>query len=294
MDKHLRSPVILDCDNTFGVPGCDVDDGLALLYLLGCPKVDLLGITCTYGNNKLDTVYRNTLRLLGEWGREDIPVLCGAPSPYNRKSEAAYFLAKKAQEYQGELRVLATGSMTNLLGAQEADASFFNNVHTFSLMGGLTEELFVGGHPMNELNLSCDGEASLSVIRSGRRVMIATAQNCLHSFFPRKECLDILQKSSRPIARYLEKHLGYWFDLNEQNWDINGIINWDVMAAAQLIHPEYFDMVSESITPSHLSMQKGLLLGDGEEVRITLPRIKDQNSYVHHIYNTYLSAQVFL
>ena len=43
--------IILDCDNTMGVIDCDVDDGLALLYLLGCPDVNLLGITCTYGNN---------------------------------------------------------------------------------------------------------------------------------------------------------------------------------------------------------------------------------------------------
>ena len=25
--------ILFDCDNTFGVSGCDVDDGLALLYL---------------------------------------------------------------------------------------------------------------------------------------------------------------------------------------------------------------------------------------------------------------------
>lgn len=27
--------LIFDCDNTFGINGCDFDDGLALLYLLG-------------------------------------------------------------------------------------------------------------------------------------------------------------------------------------------------------------------------------------------------------------------
>lgn len=294
MNKQSKIPLVFDCDNTFGVPGCDVDDGLALLYLLGCPEVDLLGVTCTYGNNTLDTVYRNTLRLLHEWGRDDIPVLPGASSSHSRRSDAADFLAKKAQEYRGELRLLATGSMTNLLGAQEEDSSFLDHVHTLSLMGGLTEELFVGGHPMHELNLSCDSEASLSVIRHGKRVMIATAQNCLHSFFPRKECLDILQGSSSPIARYLEKHLGYWFDLNERDWDINGIINWDVMAAAQLIHPEHFDMVTETVSPSPLSMQKGWLRGDGEDVTILLPQIKNQNAYVRHIYDTYLSAQITL
>lgn len=73
--------LIMDCDCTMGVPGCDVDDSLALLYVLDCPEAELLGVTCSFGNNTQDTVYRNTKRLLKEWGREDIPVLWGADSP---------------------------------------------------------------------------------------------------------------------------------------------------------------------------------------------------------------------
>lgn len=294
MTNNRQIPVILDCDNTFGVPGCDVDDGLALLYLLGCPEVRVLGITCTYGNNTLDTVYRNTIRLLDEWGRSDIPVLKGAPSCADRSGEAAAFLAASAAQYAGELRVIATGATTNLLGAQEIDRSFFKHVHTFSLMGGLTEPLYVGGHPMDELNLSCDPAASLSVLQQGSRVMVATAQNCLRSFFPRAEWLAILEESDRPIARYLASHLTYWFDLNETDWDLSGIVNWDVMAAAQLIHPEYFEMNRQIISPSLISLKTGRLIGDGDARSIFLPRITDQSAYVRHIYSTYLSAQVDL
>ena len=148
MVRSNRVPVILDCDNTFGVPGCDVDDGLALLYLLGSPEVDLLGVTCTYGNNSHDTVYENTCRLLSEWGRDDIPVLRGAHSAADRRSEASVFLAEAARKHRDALCVIAIGSMTNLLGAAESDHQFFNNVHTFSLMGGLTQSLYVGGHIM--------------------------------------------------------------------------------------------------------------------------------------------------
>ena len=59
-----RVPLILDCDNTMGVPGRDVDDGLALLYLLGSPQVELLAVTCSFGNSTQEVVYRNTLDLL--------------------------------------------------------------------------------------------------------------------------------------------------------------------------------------------------------------------------------------
>ena len=76
-----RVPLILDCDNTMGVPGRDVDDGLALLYLLGSPQVELLAVTCSFGNSTQEVVYRNTLDLLARWGREDIPVLRGGRRP---------------------------------------------------------------------------------------------------------------------------------------------------------------------------------------------------------------------
>ena len=42
--------IIFDCDNTIGIEGCDVDDGLTLLYLLGCKDVEVLGITNCFGN----------------------------------------------------------------------------------------------------------------------------------------------------------------------------------------------------------------------------------------------------
>ena len=41
----MSQRVILDCDNTMGQPYKEVDDGLTLLYLLGRPDIDLLGIT---------------------------------------------------------------------------------------------------------------------------------------------------------------------------------------------------------------------------------------------------------
>ena len=98
MDK-LR--LIMDCDCTMGVPGCDVDDSLALLYVLDCPEAELLGVTCSFENNTQDTVYRNKKRLLKEWDREDIPVLWGADSPKERRSEAAEFMSAAARELGG-------------------------------------------------------------------------------------------------------------------------------------------------------------------------------------------------
>ena len=293
MEKR-KIPLIFDCDNTMGVPGCDVDDGLTLLYLLGLPEVELLGITCSYGNNTQETVYQNTLRLLKDWGREDIPVFRGADSGADRRSAAAEFLAQMSRRYEGELRVIATGAMTNLLGAAEMDNGFFSRVKEFSLMGGITEPLFVGGRPMAELNLSCDPEASLQVLRQGRRVQIATAQNSLRSYYPKEECLRSLRERNSALGAYLERHISYWFDVYEEQWNLSGFVNWDVMAAVQLLHPEFITPVETEITPTEESLQKGMLYGDGEGVAVLLPVIEAQEPYFRHIEQTWFSARVRL
>ncbi len=295
MDSTTQKiPVIFDCDNTFGVPGCDVDDGLTLLYLLGCPEVELLGITCSYGNNQQSTVYRNTCRLLRAWGRGDIPVYRGADDPTDRQSAASEFLAEMARVHAGKLRILATGAMTNLLGATLYDPAFFSNVAAFSLMGGLTEELIVGGKPMDELNLSCDPAASLAVLRREGRVSIATARNSMASFFPTAECKMMFRRHGGALARYLEEHLDYWFELNAREWNLQGIIVWDVMAAVQMLHPEFFEMTKLPITPTLKSLETGWLVGGGTPLQVIQPRIKDAEGYTRHVYETYFAANVHL
>ena len=84
--------VIFDCDNTFGVRGCDVDDGLALLYLLGSSDVNLLGITSTYGNSDIETVYAATKKMLGDLRCSGIPLLKGCAGPETSDCEAVDFL----------------------------------------------------------------------------------------------------------------------------------------------------------------------------------------------------------
>ncbi len=289
-----KLPLIFDCDNTMGVPNHDVDDGLALLYVLGCPEVDLLGVTCSFGNSTQDTVYRNTRRLLQEWGRGDIPVFRGADSPADRRSPAADFLADLARRYSGELNLLVTGSSTNLLGAAERDPEFFSHVKTISLMGGLTGPLLVNGKPMGELNCSVDCEAAYAVLTRGQEIRVATAQNCLDSYFSREEYQAFLADSPAPLARYLEQILSGWFGWNRVRYGQDGFVNWDLMAAAQLIHPELFALEEGTISPSPQSLRTGGLLGDGPTRRVLLPRIKDRTAYTRHAYRTILSAPVDL
>ena len=77
--------VILDCDNALGLPGRDVDDALALLFLLRQPDVQLRAVTTCFGNAPLDGVLRVTRRLLPLLERPLLPLryelLLRTPAP---------------------------------------------------------------------------------------------------------------------------------------------------------------------------------------------------------------------
>ena len=285
-------PLILDCDNTLGVPGCDVDDGLTLLYLLGQPSVQLLGVTCSYGNSTQEIVYRNTLRLLREWGRTDIPVLRGAEAGAPRQSEAADFLAVRAAEHPGSLWILATGAMTNLLGAQERSPAFFSQLAGVSLMGGVTGPLLVGGRPMGELNLSCDPQASLAVLTRPAAVRVAAAQNCLDSFFPGEEVRSFLAGWDSPAVRSLREPLDNWLALYRREWGLDGFVNWDMLAAVQLACPELAALSPVSISPTPDSLSSGQLMGGGPPCTVQLPRILQPKAYRQHVYAAFRAARI--
>ena len=70
-------PVLVDCD-----PG--QDDALALLLALASPELELLGVTTVAGNQTIDKVTANAIKVLELAGRGDVPVAAGAERPLAR------------------------------------------------------------------------------------------------------------------------------------------------------------------------------------------------------------------
>ncbi len=69
-----RTRVVIDCDT-------GVDDTMAVFYGLLAPHIDVVGLTCVWGNISVDLTTTNTLRLLEMLDRPDIPVARGAHKP---------------------------------------------------------------------------------------------------------------------------------------------------------------------------------------------------------------------
>lgn len=287
--KHI----IFDCDNTFGVPDCDVDDGLALLYLLGREDASVHGVTATYGNNKLDVVYRTIQKMQKALGREDITLKKGGAFAGAYQSEAADYLVEMADQYENELSVLATGSLTNLMGAYQKDAQFFEKVKEIVLMGGITEPLVFEKKTMDELNFSCDKEASKAVLSKGKQVSVITGNNCLKVLFTREEYKEHLFTSDSKIARYIREETDYWFGYNEEDYGIGGFYNWDVTAAVYLMQPELFTDCKSRFHISSKDLNTGFLRKSDEgESWLNLPQIKDETAFKQSIYDAWLKVRM--
>ncbi|MDR2183477.1 MAG: nucleoside hydrolase [Clostridiales bacterium] len=277
--------LIIDCDNTFGVTDCDLDDGLAIIYAAGTGRCQLLGVTTTFGNNVLEVVHPNTVEFMKNIGLGDIPVRKGhEDNP--EENEAARFLLETADRYPGEVSVLAVGSLTNLYHAWRLDSKFFEKIQGLSLMGGVTEPLIICGKQLDELNFSCNSAAALHVLSHGQNIRIATGNLCLDALFT-KERFDRLAQSKSPFLRWLQAQGQYWFARENEVFGHNGIYKWDVYAAAALLHPEFFHENTVSISPDAQSMKTGMLLGQGQPKAATLPILKDSRAYIEHVYTAY-------
>ena len=285
--------VIFDCDNTYGVPDCDVDDGLTLIYLLGNKDVNLLGVTTTYGNNKVKVVYPNTIKMVKELNAEGLPVIKGGRDPQDLDNEASDYLVKMANEYEGQLSILATGSLTNLYGAYLKDNSFFEKVKEIVLMGGITEPLIFAKRQMDELNFSCDPVATYTVLTKGKNVSVFTGNNCLKVLVTREDYDRELNDYNNPIVPYIKDKVDYWFDYNLEKFGINGTYNWDVTAATYLMKPEFFKDDIYKMNLSVNDLKRGYLnIDDKGETIINLPMIDNEELYNKNIYDTWKSVKI--
>ena len=283
--------IVYDCDLTLGVPGCDVDDGLALMYLLGCPEAELLGVTATYGNNKIDVVWETMNRMLSELGQTELPARKGGAARGEFQSDAAEFLVDMANQYAGELSILATGSLTNLGGAYTLDPHFFEKVKEIVLMGGITEPLVFEKKIMDELNFSCDPEATAAVLTKGKNVSIITGNNCLKVLFTKEEYTKRLLGTENPAAIYIREKTDYWFGYNEEDYGIGGFYNWDVTAAVYLMHKELFAHRKNKFKITEEDLQTGnLRMQTPGNCTLNLPEIKEEKSFKDEIYRSWMHA----
>lgn len=183
----MAEKLILDCD-----PG--VDDALAILLALASPEVDLVGITTVVGNEPLDVVTHNALRIATLAGRSDVPVVAGCPRPIlapfrqgwasvhggdglgdtglagpgfaATPGHAVDFIIERVMRAPGEVTLCPIGPMTNVALAMIKEPRVVTAVRRIVFMGGAA---FGHGNatPLAEFNVHVDPEAAAVVAASG-------------------------------------------------------------------------------------------------------------------------------
>lgn len=296
--------VIIDFDNTFYTKNRDIDDALALFYLLGSPNVEVVGIISTFGNSHIERVHRDTLKLLKTIGIEHIPYAKGACEAGDYLTAGSSLLAELVRENQGDITILATGSMTNLHGAYLQYPQFYEQIKQIVIMGGTTKPLMFAKQEMLELNLSVDPLASFAVLTKGYNVNIMTGNNCLDLLFTKEQYKQMFNNKSKPIVNLIQEHSDKWFVDNQLEYGINGFYNWDTLAAAYLINPEFFEDQISSYQVSINSLSTGSLIAKdydsssyanvrpNKSTLLNLPRIKHKEELTKHIYDTWLNVSL--
>ena len=256
-------PVIYDCDVTLGRPFRDVGDGLALLYLLGETRVNLLCVTTTYGNGPVEMTTLTTRRLLDHLGYDDVATLPGAAGPDEEPEMnlAARHLKDIVSARPGEIVLVATGSMTNLRHAATLAPDFFQKLRGLYLWGGVTEPLVWNGHRLAERNFSLDPEAAYSAIHADCPVTIATGQAGLTAVF-RSPQFAALQALGDPISRLIVHKVRFWFALTRLWFRDGGFAMWDSVAALALTQPELFESERVHVTSTYDDLRAGRLFVD--------------------------------
>ena len=221
-------PVIVDCDNALGVPGCDVDDGLALLFLLAQPQVLLRGVTTCFGNAPLPLVLRATRRLLQGRG---VDVLAGASGPRAPASEAARFLVEATRREPGRLTILALGPLTNLAAAVQLDPGFPGRCAAVICLGGtLGPAPRLGWRRLRELNFATDPEAAAMLLaRRDVAVKVVPTTSCLE--------LRIGAEDVGGLDGPLHRPLRHWLACMRLGRGLGQFVAWDLVAALALTHP---------------------------------------------------------
>jgi len=283
--ENLTEKLIYDCDNTLGLPFKEVDDGLTLLYLLGIPQIELLGITTTFGNGQIDGVFAQTQKLVDKLGLK-LPVLKGegfhGQSP---ETPAAKFLVEMVRTHPHDITILGTGPLGNLYAAGQLDPDFYKKVRQVIVMGGYLEPVILGYRDLKELNFSANPTASFHLLRAPCPVKVFPAQICLDAPY---HLNDIWRSAFWPL----------WLKLTLTQWLLAfGLYTgemvfylWDLLPAVYLTRPDLFEVGPFQLGSTLNDLQSGKLLRDeiGRGATISIAaRIKDRTGFYRHLENAW-------
>ncbi|MEE0451564.1 nucleoside hydrolase [Peptacetobacter sp.] len=285
--------VIYDCDNTMGLDNRDIDDGLALVYLVENKDVELLGVCTTYANDSLEYVHKQTLELVEDLGinlnvykgRGKFEMNDYTGFGYKRfeddgnfeSNEAAKFIVEMANKYPNEIDLLATGSMQNLYDAYMIDNEIGEKLNSVVLMGGITGDLYFGDKIMKELNFSVCPKGAEVAIKKYKNVSILTGNRCMDVEFGTNELDKVKALGNNIKNEFIINKIEKWMREFKEKYNYDSIVLWDVIAAIYLMNPDMFRDDFMSVVSTEEDLFEGRLVEGESATRVNIPIVLDDN-----------------
>ena len=247
-------PVLLDCD-----PGHD--DAIAILLALGSPRIDLLGITTTFGNCPVEKATYNALRILALARRPDVPVAAGAAGPLAGEAhtgefihgatgidgaglpeplaapesiDAVSFLRTSLLAAPAPVTVVATGPITNVARLVRDHPEVHAQIAEVVFMGGSTER--GNTTPAAEFNTYADPEALDLVLASGLPTRMV-GLNLSHQALATPEVVARMRAMDHAVGRACADLMGFFGGTYSDIFDFAAPPVHDPCTIAALIDP---------------------------------------------------------
>lgn len=283
--------VIYDCDNTMGLDNRDIDDGLALVYLVENKDVELLGVCTTYANDSLEYVHKQTLELVEDLGinlnvykgRGKFEMNDYTGFGYKRfeddgnfeSNEAAKFIVEMANKYPNEIDLLATGSMQNLYDAYMIDNEIGEKLNSVVIMGGIIGDLYFGDKIMKELNFSVCPKGAEVAIKKYKNVSILTGNRCMDVEFGTNELDKVKALANNIKNEFIINKIEKWMREFKEKYNYDSIVLWDVIAAIYLMNPDMFRDDFMSVVSTEEDLFEGRLVEGESATRVNIPIVLD-------------------
>lgn len=248
-------PILIDCD-----PGHD--DAMAImLALANAEHFDVIGITCVGGNQTLDKVSENTLKVLTVLNKE-IPVAKGAAGPLIReiapapeahgdtgmdgpiiekitmdfvKQNGVEFLRDKIFMEEGKVTIVALGPLTNIALLLKMYPEVKERLDCIAMMGGSATS--GNSTAAAEFNFWVDPHAAHIVFHSGIPLIQAGTEVSLAASILHTE-IDEFKGKGR-VSDFVYDLLEFYSQFSKK-LDIDRSPIFDACPVMYLLHPEIF------------------------------------------------------
>ncbi len=240
--------------------GTDVDDCLAIAFMLGSPEFSFEGITCVYGDVELRG--RMVRKLFALRGHSQIPVFLGARRPLlglrdiywgghegeglldDRDEPATFpaehavdFIIRTVMENPGQIHLLAIGPLTNVALALLKEPELAQHLGHLTIMGGVLRGPETLHLPVAEHNIVCDPDAAHVVLTSGAPITLVPLDVTTRCHIRQADLIRLRAIGSPFHDAVAEQVARYpWFATNGET------ILHDPLAAAVVIAPDLVEL----------------------------------------------------